>query len=49
MGGQLVFAWDRQENSCLTRDRPVGNIVINTKCQSLVSHVQIQCTSRLSK
>jgi len=40
MGGQLVFDWDRLENF-LTRDRPVGNIVTNTKCHSLsIIHVQ---------
>jgi len=43
MGGQLVFAWDRLENFLITRDRPVGNIVTNTKCQRWVSHVQMQC------
>jgi len=26
----------------MTRDRPVGNKVTSTKCQSRVSHVQIQ-------
>jgi len=35
MGGQLVFAWDRLENFMKIRDRPVGNIVRNTKCQNL--------------
>ena len=34
MDGQLVFDWDRLENSLITLDRPVGNIVTNTKCQS---------------
>jgi len=35
-------------NLCeITRDRPVGNIVTNTKYQSWVSHVQIQCTITL--
>jgi len=44
MGGQLVFDWDRLENFLITFDRLVGNIVTNTKCQSWVSHVQMQCT-----
>jgi len=44
MGGQLVFDWYRLENFLITRDRPVGNIVANTKCQSWASHVQMQCT-----
>jgi len=44
MGGQLVFDWDRLKNFLITRDRPVGNIVTNTKCQIWVSHVQMQCT-----
>jgi len=44
MGGQLVFDWDRLENFLITRDRPVGNIVTSTKCQSWVSHVHMQCT-----
>jgi len=47
MGGQLVLDWDRLENLLITRDRPVGNIVTNTKCQSWVSHVQIQYTIAL--
>jgi len=49
MGAQLVFDWDRLENFLITRDRPVGNKVTNTKCQSWVSHVQIdlQCTIAL--
>jgi len=34
MGGQLIFDWDRLENFLVTRDRPVGNIVAITKCQS---------------
>jgi len=34
MGGELVFDWDRLENFLITRDRPVGNIVTNTKCRS---------------
>ena len=53
MGGQLVFDWDQQENFLIARDRPVGNIGTNTKCQSCVSQVQIQtvyhvlwCTDR---
>ena len=46
-GGQLVFDWDRLENFLLTRDRPVGKEVTGTKCQSWVSHVQIQCTIAL--
>jgi len=33
MGDQLVFDWDRLENFLITRDRPVGNKVTNTKCQ----------------
>jgi len=47
MGGQLVFEWDRLENFLITRDLPVGDIVTNTKCQSRVSHVQMQCTIAL--
>jgi len=47
MGGQLVFDWDRLENFLITCDRPVGDIVTNTKCQSWVSHVQMQCTIAL--
>jgi len=47
MGGQLVFDWDRIESFLITRDRPVGNIVTNTTCQSWVSHVQKQCTIAL--
>jgi len=45
-GDQLVFDWDRPENFLLTRDRPVGNevTITSTKCQSWVSHMQIQCT-----
>jgi len=39
-GWQLVFEWDRLENFLLTRDRPVGNKVTSTKCQSWASHVQ---------
>jgi len=34
MGGQLVFDEDQLENFLITRDRPVGDIVTNTKCQS---------------
>jgi len=37
MGDQLVFDWDRLENFLISRDRPVGHIVTNTKCQSWVS------------
>jgi len=33
-GGQLVFGWDRLENFLLPRDRPVGEEVTSTKCQS---------------
>ena len=33
MGGQLVFDGDRLENFLITRDRPVGNKVTNTKFQ----------------
>jgi len=44
MGGQLVFDWDRVENFLVTRCRPVGFKVTNAKCQSWVSHVQIQCS-----
>jgi len=47
MGGQLVFDWDQLENFLITRDRPVGDTVTNTKCQSWVSHVQMQCTIAL--
>jgi len=43
MGGQFVFDCDQLENFLITRDRAVGNIVTNAKCQSWVSHVQIQC------
>jgi len=43
MGGQLFFDWDWLESFFITRNRPVGNIVTNTKCQR-VSHVQMQCT-----
>jgi len=43
MGGQLVFDWDQLENFLITRGRPVGNRVTNTKCQSWVSHAQMQC------
>jgi len=43
MAGQLVFDWDRLESFFITRNRPVGNIVTNTKFQR-VSHVQMQCT-----
>jgi len=49
MGGQLVFDWDRLENFLITRDRPVVDVVTNTKCQSWVSHVQMQCTTALVK
>jgi len=34
MGGQLVFDWDRLENFLITHDRPVDNIVTNTKYQN---------------
>jgi len=46
MGGQwpLVFDWNRLENFLIIRDRPVRNVVTNTKRQSSVSHVQMQCT-----
>jgi len=44
MDGQLVFDWDRLENFLITHDRPVGNIVTNTECQSWVSHAQMQCS-----
>ena len=44
MGGQLVFDWDWLENFLITCDRPVGNIVTNTKRKRWVSHVQMQCT-----
>jgi len=47
MGGQPVFYWDRLENVLITRDRPVGNKVTNTKCQSWESHLQIQCAIAL--
>jgi len=47
MGGQLVFDEDQLENFLITRDRPVGDIVTNTKCQSWVSHMQMQCTIAL--
>jgi len=47
MGGQLVFDWDQLEIFLITRDRPVGDIVTNTNCQSWVSHVQMQCTIAL--
>jgi len=47
MDGQLVFDWDRLENFLITCDRPVGIIVTNTKCESWVSHVQIQCSIAL--
>ena len=47
MGGQLVFDWDRLENFLVTCDRPVGSIATNTKCQSWVSHVHMQCTIAL--
>jgi len=49
MGGQLqlVFDWDQLVNFLITRDRPVGNIVTNTKCQSWVSHVPMQRTITL--
>jgi len=47
MGGQLVFDWDRLENFLITHNRPVGNIVTSTKCQSRVSHMQTQCTITL--
>ena len=30
-GGQLVFDWDRLENFLITRDRPGGYKVTNTK------------------
>jgi len=30
-GGQLVFDWDRLENILITRDRPGGYKVTNTK------------------
>jgi len=33
MGGQLVFEWDRLQVFLITRDRQVGYIVTNTKCQ----------------
>ena len=33
MGGQLVFDSVWLQNFLITRDRPVGNIVTNTKCQ----------------
>jgi len=46
-GGQLVFNWDRLENFLQTRNQPVGNKVTSTKCQSQVSHMQIQCTIAL--
>jgi len=46
-GGQLVFRWDRLENFLLTRDRPVDVKITSTKCQSCVSHVQIQCAIAL--
>jgi len=44
MGDQLVFYWDWLENLLITCDRPFGTVVTNTKCQSWVSHVQMQCT-----
>jgi len=47
MGGQLVFDWDRLEEFLINRDRPVSNTVTNIKCQSWVSHVQIQSTITL--
>ena len=47
MGGQLVFDWDRLGNFLITHDRPVGNVVTDTKYQSWVSHVQMQCTIAL--
>jgi len=47
MGGHLSSTGIDYKNFSLTRDRPVGNKVTNTKCQSWVSHVQIQCTIAL--
>jgi len=34
MAGQLVFDWDRLENFMITPDRPVGDKVTNTICQT---------------
>jgi len=45
--GQLLFYWDRQETFLLTRDRPFGNKITSAKCQSWVTHVQIQYTIAL--
>jgi len=46
MGGQLVFNWDRLENSLITRDRLVGNIVTNTKFQSWVGYHKVSVTPK---
>jgi len=45
MGGQLVFDGDRLQNFLITRDRPVGNIVTDTKSHIWVSHGQMQCAT----
>jgi len=34
-GDQLVFDWDRLENFLITRDRPVGYKITNTKCHKM--------------
>jgi len=34
-GGQLAFDWDRLENLLITRNRPVGYKVTNTKCHKM--------------
>jgi len=47
VGGKLVFDWDQQEKFLITRHQLVGNKVTNTKCQTGVSHVQIQDTIAL--
>jgi len=55
MGGQLelVFDWDRLENSLITRDWPVGDIVTNNIYKmpklstSITSAMQMQCTIAL--
>ena len=49
MGGQLVFDWDRLKNFLITRNRPVSNIVTNTKCQKLSITCANAVYHRLSK
>jgi len=46
-GGHLVFDWDWVKNLLQTCNRLVGNKATSIKCQSWVSHVQIQCTIAL--